>query len=195
MAVVFAEDPALAQHPDDGRLMPFDSEAEAVEYTVKRLTPFCRKLTREAQIGDGLRPDLVVRLIGLHELPLAIEIKRFVSGGCVPFPEAIRQAASYAQQLKTAAFVAPLAGKGRMKFEWNLSPIGSGLLVAGQFAVGGVYFAHERYRDRPVGGFLLAGAQVASLTLDEAGNPIVQWKPDAENLLKAKQGHGSRSWR
>lgn len=198
MAVAFS-DPSMhvnhAEHPDDGRLLTFESEAQAVEYTARRLAPFCRKLTREAEIGEGLRPDLVIRLIGLHEFPLAVEVKRFVPGGCTPFPEAIRQAASYARKLETAAFIAPLAGRGAMRFQWNLSPIGSGLLVAGQFGVGGVYFAHERYQDRPVGGLILAGAQVASLLLDGGGNPIVQWNNNAAHLLKLKQGYGSRSWR
>lgn len=183
------------RHPDNGGVMPFASEAEAVEYTVRRLSPFCRKLTREVDIGNGLRPDLVVRLQGMHGIPLSIEVKQFTANGCAPFPEAVRQAASYARQLETPAFVAPLAGKGAMQFQWNLSPIGSGLLVAGQFCVGGVYFVHERYQDRPVGGFLLAGVQVASLSLGPSGEPVVQWRSDAAHLLKFKQSHGSQSWR
>lgn len=191
-----ADDRRIApSHPDDGGLMPFDSEAAAVEYVVRRLTPFCRKLTREARIGNGLRPDLVVRLHGMLDAPLAIEVKQFAPTGCAPFPEAIRQAASYAKQLERPAFIAPLAGKGAMKFQWNLSPIGSGLLVAGQFGVGGVYFAHERYRDNPVGGFLLAGVQVASLRVSPVGEPVVEWRRDAAHLLKLKQAHGSQSWR
>lgn len=81
-----------------------------------------------------------------------------------------------------------------MKFQWNLSPIGSGLLVAGQFGVGGIYFAHERYRDNPVGGLLLAGVEVASLKVID-GAPLIEWRFDAAHLLKLKHGHGSRSWR
>lgn len=185
----------LWQHPDSGGLMPFPSEVEAVEYTVRRLAPYCAKLTREPAIGNGLRPDLVIRLRGLSDAPLAIELKQFRERGMTPFPEAVRQAASYARQLGTAAFIAPLAGKGAAKFEWHVSPIGTGLLIAGQFGVGGLYFAHERYGDRPCGGLLLAGVQVASFRRDENGEPETQLHSNAAHLIKLKHGHGSASWR
>jgi hypothetical protein len=174
------------QHPDNGSVMPFDTEAEAVEYTVRRLAPYCVKLTREPTLPSGLRPDLVIRLKGLKE---------FRAGMVVPFPEAIRQAASYAEELDVAAFIAPLAGKGATRFEWQVSPIGSGLLVAGHFGVGGLYFAHEKYQDRPCGGLLLTGATVATLQLDGSGVPEVRLHHKAAHLLKFKQAHGSQSWR
>lgn len=182
-------------HPDDGGLLPFPTEALAVEYVRRRLGPFCATLTPEALIGDGLRPDYLAKLLGLQDLPLALEVKCFTPRNISPFPEAIRQAASYARQLGSAAFVAPLAGKGATKFAWQASRLGTGLLIAGQFGVGGLYFAHERYRDRPVGGLLLAGVQIARLALDNAGMPVVEWRSDARHLLKLKHGHGSKSWR
>ncbi|MGC8537153.1 MAG: hypothetical protein ACP5QR_16820 [Rhizomicrobium sp.] len=185
----------LAADDRRGGLMPFDSEVEAVEYVVRRLKPFCRKLTPEADIGGGLRPDLVARFHGMLDMPLAIEVKRFIAGSCKPFPEAVRQAASYAERLKHAAFVAPLAGRGALRFQWNLSPMGSGLLVAGQFSVGGIYFSHERYMDDPVGGLLLAGQQIASLKIGVDGEPAVDWHFNAAHMLKFKHGHGSQSWR
>jgi len=190
-----AEEFVAWDHPDNGGLMPFPSEAAAVEYTVQRITPWCAKVTREPPIGNGLRPDLVIRLKVLPMLPIAVELKQFREHGVSPFPDAVRQAASYAKQLGTAAFVAPLAGRGATKFEWNVSRIGSGLLIAGQFGVGGLYFAHERYRDRPCGGLLLAGAQVAHFSRNENGEPETRLNSNAEHLLKLKQGHGSRSWR
>lgn len=183
------------EHPDHGGLMPFPTEAEAVDYIRARLTPYCRKLTPEAPIGNGLRPDFVARFHGLERVPLAIEVKQFTANGIAPFPEAIRQAASYAHQLDAPAFIAPLAGRGATRFEWQRSPIGAGLLIAGQFAVGGLYFAHERYRDRPTGGLLLAGVQVASFSLGETSEPEVRWHSQAEHLLRLKHGHGSKSWR
>jgi hypothetical protein len=185
---------APIEHPDNGSLLPFPSEAEAIAYIRRRIAPFCKKLTPEASIGNGLRPDLVARFFGQEQFPLAIEAKQFEVGKIVPFPEAIRQAASYAKQLETAAFIAPLAGKGRTKFEWAYSPIGAGLLVAGQFGVGGLYFAHERYGDDPVGGLLLAGQQVATFAI-RGGVPDVQWHSNAAHLLRYKNGHGSQSWR
>lgn len=183
------------EHPDDGGLLPFQTEALASEYVHRRLEPFCRKLTAEPDIGDGLRPDFVARLIGIPDFKLAIELKRFTAGSIWPFPEAIRQASSYANHLGTAAFVGPLAGKGASKFSWQTSTLGTALLIAGQFGVGALYFAHERYRDRPVGGLILAGVQVAHFSLNENGEPEVRLHSDAQHLLKLKLGHGSASWR
>lgn len=194
MATPAEQLPQPIEHPDNGGLLPFPTEADAVEYIRRRLAPFCWTLTPEARIGEGLRPDFVARFLGQKELPVAIEVKAFEPTKIVPFPEAIRQAASYAKQLETAAFIAPLAGKGKTKFEWMFSPIGSGLLVAGQFGVGGLYFAHERYRDNPTGGLLLAGQQVATFGF-KAGMPDIAWHSNAKHLLKYKNGHGSQSWR
>lgn len=59
-------------HPDDGGLMPFDSEAQAVEYIVRRLSPFCERLLPELSIGNGLRPDLIAHFDGSQQVPLAL---------------------------------------------------------------------------------------------------------------------------
>ena len=184
----------IVEHPDNGWLMPFPSEAEAVEYVARRIRPFCSVFTQERPLASGLRPDIGVRFRGMN-IPIAIEVKQFPESGVVPFPEAIRQAADYARELGTAAFVAPLAGKGALQFQWNASLIGTGLLVGGQFGVGGLYFAHERYRDRPVGGLLLAGQTVAKFSRDENGEPRIEWHSNAPHLLKLKLGRGSASWR
>lgn len=183
------------EHPDSGWLMPFPTEADAVEYVVRRLTPYCTRIVREPEIGEGLRPDLGVRISGLPDVPIAIELKRFTANTVWPFAEAVRQAASYARRLNWAVFIGPLAGKGASKFDWKMSRLGTPLLIAGQFGVGGLYFAHERYRDRPCGGLLLAGAQIASFKRNENGEPEVEIKSDAVHLLTLKHGHGSKSWR
>jgi hypothetical protein len=186
--------PDLFEHPDSGALMPFPTEALAVSYCVSRLIPFCTELLQEEPIGNGLRPDLLVRFKGLEDLQLPVEIKAFTVGQIAPFPQAIRQAASYAKQLRISAFVAPLAGRGKLKFEWNVSRIGSGLLIAGHFCVGGLYFSHQRYRNAPVGGLLLAGDTIATFEQREQIGQV-RWHSNARHLLAFKFSRGSQSWR
>lgn len=194
MALAVEQATLPMEHPDSGGLLPFPTEADAVEYTVRRLSPYCYDLKQEVRIGNGLRPDLVIRLSALPDIQFPIELKQFTQNGIAPFPEAVRQAASYGKAMRTTGFVGPLAGRGSSDFNWFCSSIGTGLLIAGQFCVGGLYFAHDRYRDEPTGGLLLAGVNIARFTR-EYGKPKTYLHSNAEHLLKFKFGKGSQSWR
>lgn len=175
-----------------GSLMPFETEAEAVDYVVACLRPFCKSIKREPEFTNGLRPDLGVRFSALPDMPICIEVKKFWAGKITPLPEAIAQASSYAELTGNAAFVAPLIGSGMMKFSWNCSDIGSALLVAGQFNVGALYFHPKREGH---GGLLLAGVAVAQFSLDAYGDPHTRLHDQARHLLKTKQRSGSQAWR
>jgi hypothetical protein len=177
---------------DSGNIMPFPREADAVEFVVAQLNPFCRSITREPEFPNGLRPDLGVRLAALPKIPLAVEVKCFGEGQISPLPDAIGQASSYAELTGYAAFVAPLAGRSCTRFTWNRSAVGAALLVAGQFNVGGLYFANDA---TVVGGLMLAGVQVAFFSYTPHGDPHTRLHEHAAHLLRAKQRSGSAAWR
>jgi hypothetical protein len=178
---------------DGGTVMPFDTEAAAVDFVVGELTPFCRSIKREPEFPNGLRPDLGIRLAALPDIPIAIEVKSFVLGKISPAPEAIAQASTYAELTGYAAFIAPLSGSGPMRFTWNQSAIGAALLVAGQFNVGGLYFSNSTgYR---AGGLMLSGVQIAFFSYTDHGDPHTRLHDNAAHLLKAKQRSGSSAWR
>jgi hypothetical protein len=177
---------------DTGGVLPFAKESDAVDFVVSALTPFCASIRREPEFPNGLRPDLGIRLKALPHIPIAIEVKKFSEGGISPLPEAIAQASHYADLTGYAAFIAPLAGRSVTRFTWNRSAIGAALLVAGQFNVGGLYFANSEHC---VGGLMLSGVQIAFFSFTEHGDPHTRLHSEAAHLLRAKQRHGSAAWR
>lgn len=174
----------------NGALLPFGTEAAAVDYIAKALEPFCHSLRREPQFPNGLRPDIGIRLKALPEIPIAIEVKKFAHGSITPFPAAIAQASTYADHTGYAAFVAPLSGATRTRFEWNSCIVGPALLVAGQFNVGALYFFGGVQLDWRAG-FILSGVQIAYLSYSEFGEPDTKLHDQAAHILKAKKRFGS----
>ena len=177
---------------EQGNVLPFETEAAAVDFVVERLRPFCASIKREPEFPNGLRPDLGIRLAALPDIPLAIEVKCFTAGQIKPLPDAIAQASCYAELTGYAAFIAPLSGRSLTRFQWNCSSIGSALLVAGQFNVGGLYFANDKV---VAGGLMLSGVQVAFFSYTEHGDPHTRLHEEAAHLLKAKHRSGSAAWR
>lgn len=178
---------------DTGTVLPFKVEAEAVQFVVKTMQPFCRSIVVEPEFPNGLRPDIGLRLSALPDIPIAIEVKSFTADKISPLPEAIAQAHHYSEMTGYAAFIAPLAGRSVTRFTWNRSAIGAALLVAGQFNVGGLYFANSD--EYTIGGLMLSGVQIAFFSFTEYGDPHTRLHGEAAHLLRAKQRHGSASWR
>lgn len=177
-------------------VLTFDSESAAEEFVADALKPFA-KVTRQPRLDNGLRPDIGMRLLALPEIPLTVEIKQFGPEGIgSTMCDAIAQAHSYAQTIGYASFVSPLSGKGPTSLDWQRSSVGAMLLAAGEFSVGGLYFAGiaaDRYRR--VGGLVLGGVQVAFFSFNQWGDPETRLHSNAVHLLKYKNRAGSKSWR
>lgn len=175
--------------------MEFKDEDEAVEYTIRRLKPYCATVVREPKFTSGLRPDIGVRLKGLEDVPIAIECKKFKATRISPFPDAVAQASQYSSLTGHAAFVAPFHSENMSGLMQPACRFESGLLVAGQMSVGILYFTTQRWAYQADAGFVLGGVQVAHLCRTTDGDHVVRLHNDARRLLKAKQRNGSRSWR
>jgi hypothetical protein len=170
--------------------MPFSSEAEAVAYCIERLRPFASTIVAEPNLG-GYRPDLGIRLHGMPDVPIGIEVKKFQTTNQIRnLSDGIFQAASYAKRLGTAAFLAPFTACGSMDFHADARVAGA-MLVAGQVSVGALAFhpCHE------VTKLVMSGQNIVTLGFDDWGRPEVEFHPKARTYLTYKNREGAQSWR
>lgn len=167
------------------RLLPFETEAEAVDYTHALLEPHCSSIKREPVFGNGLRPDLGFRLACAPHLPLVVECKKFADGEVSALVQAIRQAYSYTKETGHVALIAPIEARGPMDLSWYDSPLGAIGLLAAQFSVG-YLFAHPRS-----GGGIFIGGQCA-VRFNRDGATL---HSNAQRLLTRKHFSGSTTWR
>lgn len=174
--------------------MAFATESEAEDFVVDTIRPFCTSLKRQAELQNGrYRVDIGVRLRGLPEVPLAIEVKQFNPQSIKPIPEAIPQAWSYAQALRSTCFLGPFMARNVSAFDWKTSPLGTAALVACHLSVGFIYFSDRR--DGTSGGLMLGQNNVAVFYYDDEDQPLIRWQSDARRLLACKHFDGSRSRR
>lgn len=177
--------------PGGPKLIPFETEDDAVAHVEGFLRPLCVSLKREPQFANGLRPDLGFRLREAPDFPLLIECKKFVAGPIAPLISAIRQAHSYTELTGHVALVAPIQARGVMDLAWWASPIGSVGLLAGQFSVG--YLFESPCRE--YGGIFVGGQAAAHFARDDNGDWRTRLHPKAQTLLARKHFSGSSTWR
>jgi hypothetical protein len=185
---------AITEH-----FVDFGNEERAEQYVFDSLAPYCEKIERQVRFKNGQRPDIGFRLKALPQVPLLVECKNFKAGkGLIStLVEAIAQASSYAELTRKAVFIAPLFGQGITQLDWIHSPVGIALLVAAHFNVGVLLFTppKPRYPTDGIGSLLLGGQAIATLTIDEYGDPHTTLHSNAEHLLKFKSRFGSLSSR
>lgn len=179
--------------------MPFDSEAEAEDFVISAIRPFCRTIVRQPVFKNGLRPDIGIKLAALPKLPLVIECKRFRSdiGGFSELCSAVAQASTYSELTRMASFVAPIRAANASQLTWSRGPIGAAMLLAGQFNVGALTFTapNDRFRGERIGALILAGAVIATFSINKYGDPDTTLHSNAEGLLSLKSRSGSQTWR
>ncbi len=172
----------------------FESEDEAQSMCVEALRPFCSALVEKPELKSGLIPDIGFRLAALPNIPLVMEVKN-LSGDkfAAELASGIVQAAEYADELKTKAFVAPLYGNHYADACWTKTPYGAMGLLGSHINVG--LFLTAGVEKQRISILVLAQAAIATLTFTEFGDPHCKVHSAAEHLLKYKARHGSASWR